>query len=150
MKLLDGNKTAEKRAEAIRAAVAELSVTPKIVIVRVGDRADSKSYVRRKVKYAETVGIEAEVSPQLHLQDDRAHHQLALVVDEKGLLDEGELRSDGKLRGLRVRVELDVVNPPVRKGEVLRLCIEIAFLRPLFLEGAQGGEVTMRVGARSG
>ena len=59
--ILDGNKTAAERADAIRAAVAALPVTPKIVIVRVGDRADSKSYVRRKVKYAETVGIIAEV-----------------------------------------------------------------------------------------
>lgn len=61
MKLLDGNAVSQERAEDLRTQIAELSVVPKIVIIRVGERADSKSYVNRKVMYAQTIGAEAEV-----------------------------------------------------------------------------------------
>jgi len=62
MEILSGVEIAEKRTEVIKAAVAELGFSPMLMIVRVGERADSKSYVNRKVGYATIVGIETEVA----------------------------------------------------------------------------------------
>jgi len=95
MILLDGNKISEKRAAIIRDRITLLSVTPKIVIVRVGDRADSKSYVHRKVTYAKTVGVETEVV------------EFAGDVTEEELLSKlALLNTDNEVHGIIVQLPL--------------------------------------------
>jgi methylenetetrahydrofolate dehydrogenase (NADP+)/methenyltetrahydrofolate cyclohydrolase len=61
MEILSGTKTSEARAEIIKSDVKSLGFSPVLVIIRVGERADSKSYVNRKTAYAEKVGITAQV-----------------------------------------------------------------------------------------
>ncbi len=63
MKLLDGRKVANERLEIVTGEVRELvsqGITPKLVVVFVGDNAASASYVRQKEKACQKTGIEYE------------------------------------------------------------------------------------------
>ena len=79
----------------MREQVAKLGFTPKLVIVRVGDRADSLSYVKRKVKYAESVDMEAEVV-----------HFPAEVTEAELLAKLAELNVDPSVNGIIVQLPL--------------------------------------------
>lgn len=61
MILLDGKKTSLERAEILKKKVSALDFVPKLVIVRVGDREDSLSYVRKKIAYGKKLGINTEM-----------------------------------------------------------------------------------------
>lgn len=95
MRLLDGKKTADERAAQIRERVAKLGFTPKLLIVRVGDRADSKSYVARKVKYATKVDMEAEVA-----------HFPAEITEEALLTALDGFNADSGVHGIIVQLPL--------------------------------------------
>lgn len=61
MILLDGTKISLSIAQELQKKVSALSFRPKLVIFRVGDRADSESYIKRKVDIGERIGFEVEV-----------------------------------------------------------------------------------------
>ena len=60
-KLVKGTTVSEEIKERLRGEIAQLSVTPKLAIVQVGGREDSNVYIRAKVKFAEDVGVKAEI-----------------------------------------------------------------------------------------
>jgi len=51
MKILDGKKLNEKIAEKLKAEISRLRSKPKLVIIQVGDLAESNAYIGRKVKF---------------------------------------------------------------------------------------------------
>jgi methylenetetrahydrofolate dehydrogenase (NADP+)/methenyltetrahydrofolate cyclohydrolase len=55
--ILDGKQTSEKRLEALRVAIAESGLHPKLATVIVGNDPASQMYVRMKHKACEKVGI---------------------------------------------------------------------------------------------
>ena len=95
MEILDGKKIADDRAAHIRERVAALGFTPKLVVVRVGDRTDSKSYVERKVQYAKTVNMGAEVA-----------HLPAEVTEEELLKTLEGFNADSSVHGIIVQLPL--------------------------------------------
>lgn len=95
MEILSGTEIAEQRAETIRASVAELGFSPKLLIVRVGERADSKSYVERKVAYAAKVGAETEVA-----------HFPESVSEEEVLTTLEKYNADQNVHGIIVQLPL--------------------------------------------
>lgn len=83
MILLDGKKISLERAVALKTQVALLTSVPKLIIVRVGDRADSASYIKRKVEYGELLGIATEVAsfPSNVAQDELIGAVAAFNID---------------------------------------------------------------------
>jgi len=55
MKILDGKKLNEKIAEKLKAEISRLRSKPKLVIIQVGDLAESNAYIGRKVKFGEKI-----------------------------------------------------------------------------------------------
>lgn len=78
MEILDGKKVADSQAETLKEAFAALDFTPKLVIFRVGERADSKSYVERKVAMAERLGVQAEV---VHMPSSVSESELLVSIE---------------------------------------------------------------------
>jgi methylenetetrahydrofolate dehydrogenase (NADP+)/methenyltetrahydrofolate cyclohydrolase len=58
MQILDGKKAKEHYLEQLRTRVLFLSSIPKLVVIQVGDREDSNSYIRSKKLFAEKLGAE--------------------------------------------------------------------------------------------
>ena len=59
--ILDGKKLRDKILDDLKNKAAVLAGTPKLVVISVGDDAASKIYVNNKKKYAEKIGIAAEI-----------------------------------------------------------------------------------------
>ncbi|RMD58809.1 bifunctional 5,10-methylenetetrahydrofolate dehydrogenase/5,10-methenyltetrahydrofolate cyclohydrolase [Candidatus Parcubacteria bacterium] len=59
--IIDGNAIAEKIKDKIAAEVYRLKRRPNLAIILVGEREDSKIYVRRKEKEAKKVGIDTHL-----------------------------------------------------------------------------------------
>jgi len=60
VKLLDGRVLRDKILEEIRSEVAHMSVTPKLVVVQVGEDPASDVYIRNKFRACKKTGIESE------------------------------------------------------------------------------------------
>jgi methylenetetrahydrofolate dehydrogenase (NADP+)/methenyltetrahydrofolate cyclohydrolase len=58
MQILDGKKAKEHYLEQLRTRVLFLSSIPKLVVIQVGDREDSNSYIKSKKLFAEKLGAE--------------------------------------------------------------------------------------------
>lgn len=61
MILLDGKKISIEIAEELKVIVASLSFKPKLAIVCVGERADSISYIKRKIEYGKVIGVDTDL-----------------------------------------------------------------------------------------
>lgn len=118
MEILDGKKVADERAEALKASFAELDFTPKLVIFRVGERVDSKSYVERKVVMAERLGVSAEV---VHLPESVSEAELL----EKVLQHNQDPETHGMIVQLPLPEQIDstkIINTIDPKKDVDGLC----------------------------
>ena len=95
MILLDGRKTSEKILEKVKERVANLSVTPHLVVILIGENPASKIYVNNKKIAAEKVGIKSTV---IKLPDN---------TSEQVLLDKiVELNEDDTVTGILVQLPL--------------------------------------------
>lgn len=96
MKLIDGNAIAESIIEELTAEVSQLSEKkPVIAVVRVGEDPASVSYVRKKQKTAERIGI----GSQLHvLPEDISKEALFEKIDA--------LNADPNVNGILVQAPL--------------------------------------------
>lgn len=65
--LLSSKPLVEKKVRELRERVKKLNITPKLVIIRVGEDPASERYVRNKVKKCEEVGILSEV---IHFEEN--------------------------------------------------------------------------------
>ena len=75
-KILDGKKLNLLIAEKLREEIAGLETRPKLVIIQVGDRPESNTYIRHKLAFAERIGAICE------------HVRLPERVSEERLLSE--------------------------------------------------------------
>ena len=55
-KILDGKALNEKIAEKLRSQISALKTKPKLVIIQVGDLAESNAYIDRKIKFGGKIG----------------------------------------------------------------------------------------------
>jgi len=96
MKLIDGNAIAESIIEELTAEVSQLAgKKPVIAVVRVGEDPASVSYVRKKQKTAERIGI----GSQLHiLPEDISKEALFEKIDA--------LNADPEVNGILVQAPL--------------------------------------------
>lgn len=96
MQLIDGNAIAESIIEELTAEVGQLSgKKPVIAVVRVGEDPASVSYVRKKQKTAERIGI----GSQLHiLPDEISKEDLFAQIDA--------LNADPEVNGILVQAPL--------------------------------------------
>ena len=80
MKTIDGNAIAESIIEELASEVGQLSDTkPVVAFIRVGDDPASVSYVRKKQKIAERIGIESRL---ILLPYDVSEKELFAQIDE--------------------------------------------------------------------
>lgn len=77
--VLDGRKVRDSRMQALSERVNALSVTPKLVIVRVGEREDTAAFVRQKQQLGEKLGVEVAVE---HFSGDIGEDELLLAIGE--------------------------------------------------------------------
>lgn len=97
--VLDGAQVAEEIRGEVATEVEQLKrehgVTPRLVVVRVGDDPASAVYVRNKVKTSEQLGLHSE------------HHALPAELSTRGLLDEVEsLNARDDVDGILVQLPL--------------------------------------------
>ena len=80
-KLLEGKKAAAALKEKQAASVKELQakgITPKLAVIRVGERAEDISYEKGAIKRCEAVGVSAEVTA---LPAEAAQDELLALID---------------------------------------------------------------------
>jgi methylenetetrahydrofolate dehydrogenase (NADP+)/methenyltetrahydrofolate cyclohydrolase len=97
MKLIDGNAIAESIIEELTAAVSQLpgSKRPVVAFIRVGDDPASVSYVRKKEKTAERIGIESRL------------YLLAEDVSKEALFEQIDaLNADPAVNGILIQAPL--------------------------------------------
>ena len=95
MIILDGKKTSEKILSIVKSRVAELDITPHLVVILVGDNEASKIYVKNKRLAAEKVGIKSTI---IELPSD---------IKEQALLDRiVKLNEDDNVTGILVQLPL--------------------------------------------
>lgn len=97
MKLIDGNAIAESIIEELTKEVGQLagSKKPAVAFIRVGDDPASVSYVRKKEKTAERIGIESRL---YLLPDDISKEDLFAQIDA--------LNTDPNVNGILIQAPL--------------------------------------------
>jgi methylenetetrahydrofolate dehydrogenase (NADP+)/methenyltetrahydrofolate cyclohydrolase len=97
MKLIDGNAIAESIIEELTKEVGQLagSKKPTVAFIRVGDDPASVSYVRKKEKTAERIGIESRL---YLLPDDISKEDLFAQIDA--------LNTDPNVNGILIQAPL--------------------------------------------
>ena len=95
MVILDGKKVSEKILLQIKERVQNLSITPHLVVILVGDNPASKIYVNNKKKAAEKVGIKSTII------------EFGVNIEENQLLSKiEELNNDKDVTGILVQLPL--------------------------------------------
>ncbi len=99
--LLDGKAAAETWLNELKPEVEKLS--PKLVVVQVGENPASASYIKQKMKSCEKIGIESE---HKHLSEETTLTELIDVIDD--------LNDDDSVSGFIVQLPLpDHLQPSV-------------------------------------
>ncbi len=94
-KILDGKTLSLIIVEELRRTISKFKAKPKLVIVQVGNREESNTYVKHKLKFAEKIGAIAE------------HVRLPETVSETALLKRIEkLNADTSVHGVIVQLPL--------------------------------------------
>jgi len=78
-KILDGKKLSQELASGLAKKIKSLKTKPKLVIIQVGDIAESNIYIRRKVLFGEKVG--AIVEHKL-LKNDTSEKKLISIISK--------------------------------------------------------------------
>lgn len=77
--ILDGRKAREHYTSFLKTRIEGLSVLPCLVIIQVGNRADSDSYIKAKKSFAQKMGIK-----EIHVQlDERITQDELIKIIEK-------------------------------------------------------------------
>lgn len=96
--ILNGKELAQERKELYKERVSllkEFKISPKLVVIIVGDDASSLHYVNNKIKYCNEVGVESQVI------------SLPSSTTEDVLIEKiNELNKDTKVHGLLVQLPL--------------------------------------------
>lgn len=95
MQILDGRKAREHFLPLLREKVKKFAIVPCLVIIQVGDRADSNIYIKGKKSFVEKIGAEI-----LHIRLDENVNQEKVVEKIK------EYNQDAKVQGIIVQLPL--------------------------------------------
>eukprot|EP00111_Clytia_hemisphaerica_P019864 TCONS_00058558-protein len=102
--IIDGKDIARRIRDQIKIDVSQLNsetgLTPGLAIVQVGNREDSNVYVRTKLKFAQQLGMNAEI---LKLPNTSTEQELLSTVER--------LNNDDNVHGIIVQLPLDSENP---------------------------------------
>ena len=83
MEIIDGKKIAEKLINELREEVKKLKKPLRLAIVQVGNDAVTSSYLERKKKTGEEVGINVRIFEYpLDITTDKLRKQLAVIIHE--------------------------------------------------------------------
>jgi methylenetetrahydrofolate dehydrogenase (NADP+)/methenyltetrahydrofolate cyclohydrolase len=96
--LLDGKNVAQEIQDKVQAGVEALAgrrITPRLVVIQVGENPASSIYVRNKAKSSEAVGMRSRI---LHLPVETPEADLLEQVDA--------LNADGEVDGILVQLPL--------------------------------------------
>ncbi len=109
MKILDGKKLSIEIASKLEKQIRSLETKPKLVIIQVGEREESNTYIRNKLKFAEKIGATAE------------HRKFTENIREEKLVKEIEkLNKNKSVHGIIVQLPLPRhLNPRVISGAAL-------------------------------
>src|SRR3989344_8783014 len=93
--ILDGKALNEKIAEKLRSQISALRTKPKLVIIQVGDLAESNAYIGRKIKFGEKIGAIVD-----HKKFDNDISQESLITQIS------KLNTDSSVTGIIVQMPL--------------------------------------------
>lgn len=110
MQILDGRVAREYYISLLKERVAKLSFSPCLVIIQVGNRADSDSFIKAKKSFAQRIGVK-----ELHVQLDEKVSQDEVIENIK------KYNVDDGVQGIIVQLPLpahlnsdtiiDLINP---------------------------------------
>ena len=93
--ILDGKKLSEEIALKLKAQIEKLDTKPKLVIIQVGDLAESNSYIKRKISFASDIG--AIVEHKKYPED---------VTEENLITDIQKLNANKTIHGIIVQLPI--------------------------------------------
>ena len=94
-KILNGEIVRDKIGQELKNQIAKLKTRPKLVIVQVGEIAESTLYISRKNKFGEEIGAIVD------------HQQFDAKIDQKTLSSQiSSLNTDPKVNGIIVQLPL--------------------------------------------
>ena len=85
-KLIDGKKVAEEIEKELQAKVAQMSKSPRLSVVQVGEDPASTSYIRAKSNAAERIGIDLT---HHHLSSEISKNKLENLVNKLNKTEDG-------------------------------------------------------------
>ena len=95
MKILDGKIVRDKIAQKLKEEISRLSLKPKLVIIQVGNLAESNAYIRQKVLFGQKIGAIVD------------HQKLSENITQKkliaGILS---LNSDSSVHGIIIQMPI--------------------------------------------
>jgi len=94
-KLLDGKIVRDKIAEKLRSQISRLKPKPRLVIIQVGDLAESNTYIRQKILFGEKIGVIVN-----HLKFDEKINQENLITQIS------KLNTDSTVSGIIVQMPI--------------------------------------------
>jgi methylenetetrahydrofolate dehydrogenase (NADP+)/methenyltetrahydrofolate cyclohydrolase len=95
MQILDGKKINEEIAKHLKQQIAEKGISPKLVIVQVGDNSASNVYIKMKVNFAEKIGANAEA---LKFPNEITEQELISEIEK--------LNADNSVNGIIVQLPI--------------------------------------------
>lgn len=96
-KILSGLVVRDALRETLKETVSAFSVAPKLVIIQVGEREDSNVYIKQKIKFGESIGVEV------------VYVQINETTCEEELKKEIEIHNiDASVSGIIVQLPLPV------------------------------------------
>lgn len=79
MILLDGKKVRDEIAKTLRGKIAAFSFPPKLAIIQMGEREESRAYIREKKLFGESIGVEVV---HIRLPESASELDILLGVQE--------------------------------------------------------------------
>ena len=76
-KLLNGKIVRDKIAKNLTKAVGKLKVKPKLVIIQIGDLAESNTYIKQKLLFGEKIGAIVELKK---LEEKNSQFDLEILI----------------------------------------------------------------------
>lgn len=93
--IIDGKETAKTIRNELKGEIEKLNFKPGLAVLLVGDRTDSKTYVRMKMKACAEIGIE---SFQTNLPDTATQEDILKSIQE--------MNQDPKIHAILVQLPL--------------------------------------------
>src|SRR3990167_2234659 len=94
-KILDGKIVRDKIAEKLKSEISQLKTPPKLIIIQVGDLAESNAYIRQKILFGQKIGAIVD------------HQKLPENISQKNLQTTiSKLNTDPSVTGIIVQMPI--------------------------------------------